>query len=190
MSLNKQEGFEIISKMINSSRQKITDNSFFFLLWGWTVFVAALLQYVLFSLEMEMHYLPWIFLTTAATISHILYGLKHHKGITTKTYLDDFLKIMWMSIWVVLALGFPLIVFMANFKTAYMFIILLYSLGSFITGVLIKFKPLFFGAIISALCCINFAFWGFPEVLLIMAVSILFTYIIPGHLLKRRNNGI
>lgn len=190
MSLNKHESFKIISEMINSSRKKITDNSFFFLLWGWTVFVAALLQYTLFRLDIDMHYIPWPILTTGATVAHIAYGIRLEKTVTTKTYLDEFLKIMWLSMWGTIAIGFPLTIYIANFKTAYMLIVLLYSLGSFITGALLKFKPLIFGAIISALCCINFAFWGFPEVLLIMAVSILFTYIIPGHILKRRNNGI
>lgn len=190
MSLNKNESFEIISKMINSSRQKINDNSIFFLIWGWTVFSAALLQYILLKLQIEKHYLPWPFLTTAAVISHIVYGMRLSKNVTTKTYLDDFLKTMWFSISGAIAIGFPLTIYMANFKTSYMLTILLYSLGSFITGILLKFKPLIFGAVLSALCCINFAFLGFPEILLIMAVSILFTYIIPGHLLKRRNNGI
>lgn len=176
--------------MINSSRQKINDSSFFYLLWGWTVFVAALLQYALFRLGVERHYLPWPLLTTAATISHIWYGIRLEKSVTTKTYLDDFLKTMWFSIWGAIIIGFPLTMYIANFKTSYMLVVLLYSLGSFITGALLKFKPLVFGAVISALCCINFAFMGFPEILLIMAVSILFTYIIPGHLLKKRNNGI
>ncbi len=190
MSLNKHQSFEIINEMINSSRQKMNENGFFFLLWGWTVLVASLLHYGLYKLGIEEHYLPWPVLTTAASVVHIVYGIRLDKSATTKTYLDEFLKIMWMSIWGAIAIGFPLAVYMANFNTAYMLIILLYSLGSLITGILLKFKPLILGAVISSICCINLAFVDFPEVLLLLAVSILFTYIIPGHILKRRQNAI
>lgn len=190
MSLNKHESFKIISEMINSSRDKMNENGFFFLLWGWTVFVAAVTHYTLFKIGYKAHYLPWPILTTAATVVHIIYGIRLGKNTTTKTYLDEFLRVLWISIWVAIAIGFPLTIYMANFTTAYMIIVLFYSLGSMVTGVLLKFKPLIFGAIISGICCINIAFVGFPEVLLILAVSILFTYIIPGYILKRRNNGI
>lgn len=190
MNLNKHESFEIINEMINSSRQKMNASGFFFLLWGWTILAASLIQYVLFKLGVERHYLPWPTLTIAASIVHFIYAAQLTKKVTTKTYLDEFFKVMWLCIWCGLTVGFPLAVYMANFRTAYMVVILVYSLGSCITGVLLKFKPLILGAIISVICCINLAFVAFPEALLLLAVSILFTYVIPGHILKRRNNGI
>lgn len=62
--------------------------------------------------------------------------------------------------------------------------ILLYALGTFITGRFIQFKPLMLGGgSCFAISLVSFLLDG-PEQLLMVALAILFSYLIPGHMLK------
>lgn len=69
--------------------------------------------------------------------------------------------------------------------------ILLYALGTFITGRFIQFKPL----IIGGAACFVISLFSFlldgSEQLLMVALAILFSYLIPGHMLKShyKTNG-
>ena len=64
-------------------------------------------------------------------------------------------------------------------------IILLYAIGTFVTGKIIDFKPLVIGGSICFLLSIVIAFIKDENQLLIIATAILISYIIPGFLLKK-----
>ena len=68
------------------------------------------------------------------------------------------------------------------------FLILLYGIGTFITGRIIQFKPLIFGGLACFMLCVLITYVEGPEKLLILALSVLLSYIIPGILLKREFN--
>lgn len=188
---DEKDALAVINQMVGIARRKIVDNSFYFLLWGWTTFGGAMLQYVLMKLDYERHYLPWIVLSSAATVTHIVYAVNVSREETTKSHLDYFLTVIWICTWVAISLAFVLCIVAANFGVAYMMLLVLYGLGTLITGILIKFKPLVFGAVITWLCSINMLFVPFPEKLIFVAVSIALGYIVPGHILKiRSRNGI
>ena len=188
---NEKDALAVINQMVGTARRKIADNSFYFLLWGWTTFGGAMMQYVLMKMEYGQHYLPWPILSGAATVTHIVYAVTVSRNETTKSYLDYFLTVIWICTWGAISLAFVLCVFAASFAVAYMMLLVVYGLGTLITGILIKFKPLIFGAAITWLCSINMLFVSFPEKLIFVAVSIAFGYIVPGHILRRRSrNGI
>jgi hypothetical protein len=43
-TLSPEESLQVIRTMIEKAKTTVADNSFYFLLWGWLVFIAALLQ--------------------------------------------------------------------------------------------------------------------------------------------------
>ncbi|MEJ7588699.1 MAG: hypothetical protein WKI04_14155 [Ferruginibacter sp.] len=52
-----QESLHVIQSMINKSKEDLGDNSIFFLLWGWLVFIGCLLQYfLLVVIKTPYHY--------------------------------------------------------------------------------------------------------------------------------------
>jgi hypothetical protein len=62
-------------------------------------------------------------------------------------------------------------------------IVLLYGMGTFVSGRLLKFKPLVIGGVIAWLCGILSFGQPFDIQLLILMVAIVASYIVPGHLL-------
>jgi hypothetical protein len=66
----------------------------------------------------------------------------------------------------------------------------LYGLGTFISGGILKFKPLVFGGIASFVLVALTVFIpalseSFNGALLMLAASIIVSYLIPGYMLKR-----
>ena len=63
---------------------------------------------------------------------------------------------------------------------------LLYGMATLISGGLLNFKPLVIGSLFSFICAISSIFVAEREQFLCIAVSLLLSYIIPGHLLQAK----
>jgi hypothetical protein len=50
-SITQKESLEIISRMIHSAKSSLSDNSIFYLLWGWLVLAALIAELVLVRLN-------------------------------------------------------------------------------------------------------------------------------------------
>ena len=74
----------------------------------------------------------------------------------------------------------------ASWENAFTYYILLYAIGTFVTGKLIKFKPLIIGGSINFVLAIVCSRLPFDYQLLLGAAAILISYIIPGHLLRKQ----
>jgi hypothetical protein len=69
-------------------------------------------------------------------------------------------------------------------KTTYFFIMLLYGMATLVSGGILRFKPLIAGSFFSFAMAIVSVFAGYKEQFLCLAAALLFSYIIPGHLLR------
>jgi hypothetical protein len=68
-------------------------------------------------------------------------------------------------------------------------VIVFYALGTFVSGGILKFKPLIIGGILAWVISI-IAFLIHSEVqLLLMAAAIVVSYLVPGYMLKNRNSN-
>jgi len=71
-------------------------------------------------------------------------------------------------------------------ENAFTYYILLYAIGTYVTGKFIKFKPLVIGGGINFLLAIICSRLSFDYQILMGATAILISYIIPGHLLRKQ----
>jgi len=72
----------------------------------------------------------------------------------------------------------------------YPMVILVYGMWLFVSGGVIRFKPLLVGGIINWVLAIVSLSVGFSTQLLLLALAVLLGYIIPGHWLKMERNRI
>ena len=183
-----EESLKVIQTMINKTKDAVADDSFYFLLWGWLVFGCCVGQYVLkIFLNYPNHSIVWFLMPVGGVISWI-YGAKQSKTQKVKSFVNDALEYLWMA----LAISFIVLVIInigsgsGAWQTAFTYYILLYAIGTFVSGSLIRFKPLVYGGLINfALAAVSVRF-SFDNQLLIGALAILISYIIPGHLLRMR----
>ena len=180
-----QQSIQLIQSMISRTKTNISGNRFNFLLWGWYTFIAMISQFILkVIVHYEHHYFVWLG-TIPLTIITILHAVKRQRSEPAKTYIGESMKFLWTGIGVCFfILGFVISAAKEGWMYSYPFFIMLYGLGTFVSGRLLNFSPLIIGGIFNwILACVS-AFVSFDYQLLCAATAILTSYIIPGHLLK------
>ncbi len=187
-NLSPQASLELIQSMIAKTRQGISDNSVHFLIWGWVTFVACIGQFILKNiLNYQQHHLIWLLVFPAAIASAYM-GVKQNKNRDATTYLGESMRYLWMGMGIsyfVLAM----ILSRLGWNTPiFPFFILLYGLGTFISGKLLEFKPLEYGGLIAWVLAIASTFFNYDFQMLFGAAAILVSYIIPSYLLKIKVN--
>ncbi|MBK8352419.1 MAG: hypothetical protein IPL21_12255 [Saprospirales bacterium] len=180
-NITEQESLVIIQQMMNKTKEQLFDNSNLFLLWGFAAFICTVTQYILIKINIQNSEAVWIAMPIIAVI-HIYIVIKQRSKIKVQTYNGNAISALWTAI----GFAFISIVFFASQKINILpTIILLYAIGTFVSGKIINFKPLVFGGYISFLLSIAIAFIKDENQLILMAAAILISYIIPGFLLKK-----
>jgi hypothetical protein len=185
--LSPQESLDLIQSMINKTKGAVADDSFHFLLWGWLVFGCCVAGYVLkVYVHYSNHFIVWWLMPVGGVIS-AWYGAKQAKTQRVKSFLDEALAYLWIAI----ALSFIALVAVnmiggGLWQTAFTYYILLYAIGTFVSGSLLRFKPLIYGGLINFVLCVVSVKFTYDNQLLIGSLAILISYIIPGHLLRRK----
>ena len=181
--LNEQESLRIIHEMIASAKSGIKENGFFYLLWGWLIFIAGLGNYFLqFVIEYDKPWLSWAILMSLGMITSMIAGARRNKKIKVKTYVDSFLKYLLTAFLVCL---FIALFFMQKFQlNCYPAVMMLYGIWLFVSGGTLHFRPLIKGGIINWIFAIAALFVTFDQQLLCISAAVLLGYIIPGHILN------
>ena len=130
----------------------------------------------------------------AGGITSGIYGRKQGKKAGHKTHIDRAMMYVWLGfifyLLVVLLLSASGKFGPQGWNTSFVLIMGLYGLGTFISGGLLKFKPLIYGGVASFILVAITIFVptlvaSFNGALLMLAASIVVSYLIPGYMLKR-----
>ncbi len=190
-SIDERKSLELIRGMINNGRRNFNEGSAFYLIWGWAVLIAGLGQYVLLNvMSYEYHWATWPVIMVIAGIISVVVGVRHGKKKRYVTFTDTAMKYLWG--------GFVIYLFAVLFmspkigwSSSYVLIVGLYGFGTFVSGGILQFRPLIIGGLLS----IALAFLGvfapfitdsFSNVLLLLCLSIVVSYLIPGYMLRAK----
>lgn len=180
-----QQQLAFIESMIQSARNRLADDGFYLIFWGWLVFAAALINYLCLVFGIQRGFYVWAILMPFGAIFSILYGKWKNKSEKVKTLVDSYFHFVWIAFGIGLTLA---LFFMGQngLRSTYFFLMLLYGIATFTSGGLLSFKPLIYGSIVSFVMAAVAMLVPQKELLLCISVAILFSYIIPGHLLKKQ----
>lgn len=180
-----EQSLQLIQQMIVEAKKELSDNGFLYLLWGWLVFISAAGNYMMLQMNITNAFITWPILMPLGGIISMIYGISQRKKNKrqAKTIIDHVMSYVWMAFGVCLLVTL-LISSKIGWETAYPFIMLLYGIGTFISGGVMKFKPLIIGGIVCWAGGALAFFVDFEFQLLILIVVIVVAYIIPGHILK------
>ncbi|HEY0040508.1 MAG TPA: hypothetical protein VGB71_07590 [Flavisolibacter sp.] len=179
-----QQSLQLIESMIKKVRSDIGANRFYFLLWGWTTFFAILSQFFLkVFIEYQHHYLVWLCVIPVIIITNV--RSKKNSREKHSTYVGESMKHLWIG----LAFSFFVLSIIISFSPggwyiAYPFFILFYGLGTFVSGMFLKFRPLIIGGIFNWILACICVLLPYDYQLLVAAAAILTSYIIPGHIIE------
>jgi len=182
-SLTAQQSLDIITSMIQQTKINALANRFYFLLWGWTIAIANLGVFLAIRFTNLPNPTIIFAVTIPAAIASVVYGIKQDRSKIASTILDSVNKWLWI--------GFGITCFVLVYfgeRTNWQInpiILVMTATPTFVTGIMLKFKPLLIGGV---------AFWIFGIVcflvpheyqFLLATIAIVGGYVIPGHMLKR-----
>ncbi|HPM32333.1 MAG TPA: hypothetical protein PLJ60_18510 [Chryseolinea sp.] len=178
-----EQSLDVITSMINQAKGNMQRSSFYFLLWGWTIVIANLGVYVLLKFTSVENPFLMFALTIPAGIIAIIYGVRNSKVVIVKTHLDNVSKWIWLG-YGINCFIFVIVGKFINWQINPI-IITMCAMPTFLSGVVLRFKPLMFGGIVFWILGIV-SFLAPVEIqFLLAAVAVAFGYLIPGYLLKK-----
>ena len=185
-----KESLELIQSMIRKAQKDMSDDSTQFLIWGWITFIACTGQFILKRIvDYDKHYRVWWVIVPGFILSAWL-GYKDHKKQKVSTYIGDSMKYLWMGMGISFFVLSALFSKMGWGSQIFPFFMLLYGLGTFVSGKFLQFKPLVWGGVVSWALAVISSYFDYDYQMLFAAAAILFSYIIPAYLLRRKNNSI
>ena len=182
-SLNPHQSLDLITSMIQQAKGNVRKSSFYFLLWGWTIVIANLGVYILIAFTDVKNPFLMFSLTIPAGIISAIYGARHAKTETVTTHLDQIHKWVWIGY----GINCVLIIVAGRFISWMVnpMIITMCALPTFVTGVILKFRPLMLGGIVFWTLGTVLFFLPIKEQFLVAAVSIALGYLVPGYMLRK-----
>ncbi len=187
-SLSPQESLRVIRETIDLAKHSFRDNGFHFLLWGWLVAIASAAHYYLAEIQHAARPdMAWMIMVVVGVPVAFIYEWRRGKKEKTKNILHDWYGLIWLGFGISMMLTIPLAV--RGGLSPIPFILVLVGFATFMSGVLLRFTPLFIGAAVmwaGALWCM---FLTPSQHLLVQAGASVLGYLVPGYLLNAQSRS-
>ena len=186
-SFDENQSLRVIREMIEVSRNNLRNDGILFILWGWIFFVAVLSRFFLKVLIMTQEIASYVnklilALLFAGIIISVNYVISRRHSV--RTYTGQVLRYLWGGI---IFLNLYILIYQlgarVNIDMLYSQYMLMLALGTFVTGGIIRFRPLIYGSISFIVLAQTGIFFHREITILIAAISFLTGLAIPGHIL-------
>src|SRR5215471_16799547 len=188
-NISGQQSLEIIESMINKAKNQFSENGTLYLIWGWWVFICSLAEFYLLNvLQYEKHWIVW-WSMWIVLIYQTIYLRKKRKRNRVRTYTDEIIGFVWITFFILIVL---LAFFVARINDPKAIALLdpaflvLYGMPTFLSGIILKFRPLIIGGICCWILSVICSFIASEYHLLMIPMAMLTAWIIPGYLLRKR----
>jgi len=181
-----EESLKIITEMINKTKVNVSQGSFHLLFWGWLIFAISLSEYLLANFTGFSHpYYVWMLVIPGVFVS-MVYGFINGRKALVHTYAEMVYMWTWMAFLFAAIVLF--IVHSRSLETVAPYILLLAGIPTFISGFIIKFRPLIAGGLCFWIIALVISFTGPSIAPLGIPVAMLIGYLIPGYMLKNKTD--
>jgi hypothetical protein len=179
-----EESLKIITEMINRTKVNIRQGSFHLLFWGWLIFACSLSEHLLFRFtDFANPWYVWLLVVPGSFVSFI-YGYIKGRKSQFHTYADMIYMWTWIGFFIAAIVLF--IIISDRMDSIAPFILTLAAIPTFISGFIIKFRPLIIGGISFWLFALIAYFAGPSIGPLAVPAAMLSGYLIPGYMLKKK----
>lgn len=180
------ESLSIISGMINRARNRFSETGHLYLLWGFVIFTCCITQFIMlyFFNSKNSHYV-W-YATWMVLIYQFYYLFKKRKRERVRTYTGEIVGFVWFT-FIICSLILVYILIKNNaFQAINAVVLVMYGMPTFLSGVILRFKPLKTGGMICWMLAIWAVFTSYQYQLLLLALAVIAAWIIPGFILRSK----
>ena len=185
LRMTEKESLELITSMINKAKNSVTESGALYLFWGWLILLCCVVQFAgLHFFNYANSYYVW-YSTWVLLIFQFFYIVKKKKSFSVKTYTSEINGFVWLAFFICMVLVIFISIHFKYYEIIYPLILVMYGMPTFLSGIILKFRPL----IVGGTCCWVFSFLSSfvasEYQSLFIATAVIAAWIIPGYLLKK-----
>lgn len=180
---SEKEALSVIQEMVNVSQRNFKQDAKHLLWWGWLIFAAAVIHILFLYVEIQQGYFIWAVALIVGFSGSFYMGWKEKREANSRSYIDRVSNYLWIGSMAPLAITLGLGT-IHGWTYAYPIFMAIYGWGTFVNGKLLKFVPLVWGGIGAWIIGFATLFVGEQWLLPMLALAVLVSYLIPGHMLK------
>ncbi len=190
--LTEKESLDLIVGMIENAKQNVQKGfGNHFLLWGYFVLVSGLWQFL--TLNTSLHEYSgwgWLLMIPVTLVGRFIINRKRNRAGRVYTYTDALIANTWLAFGISIGvLAIPVFGLMKASGNSFYFypaLLFLASVALLVSGTAYRFSLLKWGAVVCWLCGFACYFVSWKYNVLLNVVAFVLAFIIPGHLLNRK----
>lgn len=183
--MTETESLQLIASMINKAKNRFSESGTLYLLWGWLILICCIVQFIGFYFFHADAYYVW-FSTWLLLIYQFFFLRKKWKSRKVRTYTEEINGFVWLVFFICMMLIFFIGVQFKKYEIINPMLLVLYGMPTFLSGIILKFKPLVIGGICCWVIALVSPFVNFDYQLLLISAAVISAWIIPGYLLKQK----
>jgi hypothetical protein len=181
--ISPERSLAIIEGMIQQAKGRVSNISFYFLLWGWVITLCNFAMYYVVKYTDYGQYAPAVWtLCIPAWVVTMIYGARQGRSTGIVTHLDRISMWLWICMAITIC---PLWVFGEKINWMVNALILMpVGAATFMSGIIIQFRPLLLGGIVFWVAGVTCYFLQPIDQYLVGGIAMILGYLLPGYLLK------
>lgn len=184
-NLSREESLKIINEMISKAKNSHYESGTGPLLWGSVIFICSIVTYLQLEYHFDIGFDIW-WLTFIAIVPQVYITVKSRKQKKFKGYTDTAMDYIWMTFAISIALLIHYNSHVHHPGESVPLFLILYGIPTLITAGVKNFKPMLYGGIVTWIAAIITVYTTLSTDLLLMAISALCAWFIPGIILRMR----
>lgn len=185
-----EQSLRLIESMIGQAKKSFSKLSFYFLMWGVLLTLAMVATYVLRDQpDAWGQGAPWGIAGILGGIVSSVHGARQGRREPVNNPMDGLIGWLWSSY--VITMMIMIVVSVLDRRDPGAMVTLLTGIPTFMTGQILRFRPLIIGGVLFWVAGIAMHFSDDPLTLtLLYCGAMVFGYIIPGLMLKRQEDAL
>ena len=184
-TFSKEESLKLINEMILKAKNSHYESGIGPLLWGSVIFVCSIVSFIRLVYNIDFGFDIW-WLTFIAVLPQLYITFKSKKRKNFKGYDDIAMNYVWIAFAISVALLIHYNAHLHHSGESVPLFLILYGIPTIITAGIKEFKPMLYGGIVCWLAAIITVYTDIKVDLLLMALSALCAWFIPGIILRKR----
>jgi hypothetical protein len=184
-----QQELAIIRNMIEKTRRDTIGSGWDFIMWGWLVFAASILSYVLIARGQAVWtWLPWVVLMPLGAVVSAVRGFRTLRRGRVVTYTLQALAALWQAC----GIAFLLIGFVAiplgdlPVESLLPLFAIIAGIGTYVAGGIIEWPSIRYSGIVWWTAAVVMMLLPWQTDYLVLALTIFPGYLWPGYSLRRQ----
>lgn len=187
--LTPSESLKLIETMISQAKRSFQRQSYHFMLWGVLLIAAMLFNYFMALAGSDLGGFAWPVIGIGGGLLSFMHGAKEGRTNSVATPMERVIMWLWLGF-----VATMLITMISGGSSGHEMpiasIIVLTGLPTFVTGQLMRFRPLILGGVLFWVLGAVSYFTPISVNVWLFIAAIFFGYLVPGYLLKRQEDGL